>query len=194
MASQSDVTPSSMEYSLLGLLGDRPMHGYELHHELRGGTGLGLIWTIKQAQLYALLAKLESEGLIAAELSVQGNRPTRRVFHLTLAGQAAFDSWLRRPAARRDFRLDFLAKLYFARRGDSSLARALLTEQRSLCAHWLQEMRERGAACRDGSSDEPVYRFRIGQLESMLAWLDECLASAGLDSQPRLLRDPRYSP
>ncbi len=186
MASRSDLTSSSMEYSLLGLLGDRPMHGYELHRELRGRTGLGLIWTIKQAQLYALLAKLESEGLIAAELSAQGNRPTRRVFHLTHAGRAAFDSWLRRPSARRDFRLDFLAKLFFARRGDSSLARALLTEQRRLCALWLGEMRERGASCRDGSPDAPVYRFRIGQLESMLAWLDECIASAGLGSRPRL--------
>lgn len=171
-----EIQAPSIEYCLLGLLGERPMHGYELHRELSRKTGLGLIWTVKQAQLYAILAKLEAEALIRAEVRVQGNRPARRVFHLSAKGEEVFDAWMGAVAARKDFRLDFLAKLYFARQGKPEAARILLSEQRRLCSSWLAEMRERGASSADRDLDALVYRFRIGQLESMLAWLDECSA------------------
>jgi PadR family transcriptional regulator AphA len=173
-AMQSDAPSSSIEYSLLGLLGQRPMHGYELHRELGRKTGLGLIWTVKQAQVYAILTKLEARGLIEVELLVQGKRPARRVFHLTASGGQAYEAWLGLAVGRREFRLDFLAKLYFARRRGGDAAMTLLAAQRKLCALWLDEMREGFASCSGGDLDELVYRFRIGQIEAMIAWLDEC--------------------
>jgi PadR family transcriptional regulator, regulatory protein AphA len=168
------VPTPSVEYSLLGLLGERPMHGYELHQELCRKTGLGLVWTVKQAQLYAILAKLETEGLIAAEVVAQGNRPPRKVFHLTESGEAAYGTWVRSPAPRRDFRLDFLAKLFFAQREGLLVAEELLAGQRKLCSSWVEEMRARGGSCEESGLDSLVYRYRIGQLEATLAWLDEC--------------------
>jgi PadR family transcriptional regulator, regulatory protein AphA len=166
-------TPS-VEYSLLGLLGERPMHGYELHQELSHKTGLGLVWTVKQAQLYAILAKLETEGLIAAEVVVQGSRPPRKVFHLTGSGEEAYARWVRSPVERRDFRLDFLAKLYFAQRDGRKVAEQLLSEQRKLCESWIEEMRTRKESCERINLDSLVYRYRVGQLEATLAWLDDC--------------------
>lgn len=170
------TTPAapSVEYSLLGLLSERPMHGYELHQELSRKTGLGLIWTVKQAQLYAILTKLEAQGLVAAETFVQGNRPARRVFHLTEEGRAAYRGWVSTPAQRRDFRLDFLAKLYFARKEGPETADSLLSKQRSCCVQWLKDMTERAGASEDKGLDLLVYRYRVGQLKAMLAWLDEC--------------------
>jgi DNA-binding PadR family transcriptional regulator len=168
------ISASSVEYGLLGLLGERPMHGYELHRELSRKTGLGLVWTVKQAQLYAILARLESEGLIVAELVAQEGRPSRKVHHLTDEGRLAYADWLRSPTPRKDFKLDFLAKLYFARRDCASSAETLLDAQRKLCAAWIDEMRGRSGACEAGSLDALVYRYRIGQLEATLAWLDEC--------------------
>jgi len=155
------------------------MHGYELFRELSRKTGLGLIWTVKQAQLYAVLAKLETEGLISAEVVVQGSRPARRVFHLTEAGRSAFSGWLREPASRKEFRLDFLAKLCFALRAGPSAAESLVAEQRRLCALWLEEMRSRGEASEARSLDSLVYRYRVGQLEAMSAWLEECADYVG---------------
>jgi DNA-binding PadR family transcriptional regulator len=174
MGEQARVATPSVEYSLLGLLGERPMHGYELHQELSRKTGLGLVWSVKQAQLYAILAKLEAEGLIAAEVVAQGNRPPRKVFHLTQGGQAVYASWVKSPVERRDFRLDFLAKLHFAQRDGRKVAEALLSEQKKICAGWVDEMRARGGSCAGRSLDSLVYRYRIGQLEAMLAWLEEC--------------------
>jgi PadR family transcriptional regulator, regulatory protein AphA len=176
------VPTPSVEYSLLGLLGERAMHGYELHQELCRKTGLGLVWTVKQAQLYAILAKLESEGLIAAEVVAQGNRPPRKVFHLTESGEAAYESWVRNPAPRRDFRLDFLAKLYFAQREGPMVAEELLAGQRKLCSSWVEEMRARSGSFEELGLDSLVYRYRIGQLEATLAWLDECSDYLGVPS------------
>jgi DNA-binding PadR family transcriptional regulator len=150
------------------------MHGYELHREICRKTGLGLVWTVKQAQLYAILAKLEAEGLIAAEVVVQGNRPPRKVFHLTRDGEAAYESWVKSPVERREFRLDFLAKLQFAQREGRKVAEVLLSEQKKLCAGWMEEMQARSVSCGDRGLDSLVYRYRIGQLEAMMAWLDEC--------------------
>jgi|GEM_PF-321803 len=167
---------SSVEYCLLGLLGWRPMHGYELHRELSRKTGLGLVWTVKQAQLYAILAKLESEGLIAADLVVQEGRPPRKVFHLTQEGRGAYYDWLRSPAQREDFKLDFLAKLYLARRFGEASSDDLVRAQRTRCGAWVDEMRSRLEACEAGSLDALIYRYRLGQLNATLAWLDECSA------------------
>ena len=164
----------SVEYSPLGLLSERPMHGYEIHQELSRKAGLGLIWTVKQAQLYAILAKLEACGFIAAEVLIQGNRPARKVFHLTQDGLKAFEDWLSTPSSRRDFRLDFLAKLCFAKRKSPKAVEALLSKQRALCVSWIEEMQGRAAASEKGEMDHLVFRYRIGQLKSMLAWLDEC--------------------
>jgi len=171
-------TPS-IEYSLLGLLGEKPMHGYELYRELGRKSGLGLVWTVKQAQLYAILARLETVGLISSELVASAQGPARKVFHLTAEGRAAFAEWVREPASRRDFRLDFLAKLLFAEKKGCRAATALVSEQRRLCGQWLEEMRARSAACEKGSLDALVYRFRVGQLASMASWLDECAAYVG---------------
>lgn len=165
---------SPIEYALLGLLARRPMHGYELHRELSRKSELGLIWTVKQAQLYAILSKFESKGLVKAEVVPQGARPARRVLRLTREGRRAYTIWVATPAERKDFRLVFLAKLFFARREGVSAANDLVALQREFCSSWLADMRERGAAHEPGSLDGLVYRYRIGQLGAMMAWLDEC--------------------
>lgn len=170
------VHPLTTEHALLGFLRLRPMHGYELHRHLSNPECLGLVWTMKLSHLYALLGKLEAEGLIRAELQPQLNRPARRVFRLTRAGRQAYRAWLRSPVSRpRSMRQEFLAKLYFASLEGESLARALVERQRQACRNWQTARRE--------ARDEPVERlsfpalvhsFRLGQLEAMLGWLDLC--------------------
>jgi PadR family transcriptional regulator, regulatory protein AphA len=154
------------------------MHGYELHREMRGGSGLGLVWKVKQAHLYAVMSRLEASGLIVSELVASARGPERKVFRLTAAGRAAFDEWVRAPSNRQDFRLDFPAKLLFATRRGSRASSSLVAEQRLLCSSWIDDMRSRGAACAEGGLDALVYRYRVGQLEAMAAWLEDCAAFA----------------
>src|SRR3712207_5615002 len=105
--------PITIEHALLGLLHDKPMHGYELYQQLMEPGGLWLVWRMKQSQLYALLARLEEEGYLVAELQPQAARPPRKIFHLTPAGLQAYQGWLASPVTHgRSMRQEFLAKLY----------------------------------------------------------------------------------
>ena len=47
--------PFNLEFILLGFLSQRAMHGYDLYKTLVQGGGVGLVWRVKQSQLYALL-------------------------------------------------------------------------------------------------------------------------------------------
>src|SRR5512145_3063409 len=107
--------PLSTELALLGFLHRRSMYGYEIHQQLSDPTGLGLVWRLKQSQLYALLTKLEHEGYVAINIEYQEARPPRKMFELTETGRQAFQNWVQQPVPQgRKLRLDFLAKLYFA--------------------------------------------------------------------------------
>lgn len=172
MRDDSGDQVSTIEHSLLGLLLERPMHGYELYQGLIEHTGIGLIWSVKQSHLYQLLGKLETRGFVAVELILQESRPARKVFHLTEEGERAFRAWIASPAPRQGFKIEFLAKLYFAQRENPKEALRLLEEEKKLCLSWLDDMVERSRKA-DGF-DGLVYGYRIGQLKAMLAWLERC--------------------
>jgi PadR family transcriptional regulator, regulatory protein AphA len=166
--------PLTIEHALLGFLRQQPRHGYEIHQRLASSRELGLVWRLKQSQLYAILGKLERAGLIEATLEPQEPRPPRKVFHLTRKGREAFDRWLRAPVSEgRGLRLEFLAKLFFARQEEPEVAWQLIEAQRVACQGWLVAQRRRAAAGEE-TFEVLVHRFRLGQIEAMLGWLDEC--------------------
>jgi DNA-binding PadR family transcriptional regulator len=168
--------PLSTEFALLGFLRRQPMYGYEIHQQLSEATGLGLVWRLKQSQLYALLTKLEREGFVTTTIEYQEARPPRKMFELTQAGRNAFEDWVQQPVAQgRKLRLDFLAKLYFARLEGPEVAGRLIERQRLACRNWLREQEEETEALRYSQPyDWLVHKFRLGQIEATLAWLDTC--------------------
>lgn len=170
-------TPTSVAWSLLGFLHQRPMHGYEIYQQLEAAQGLSLVWKLKQSQLYALLARLEAQGHVTHTLQPQETHPPRKVFTLTAAGREAFQAWVSGPVARgRDFRIAFLAKLYFAREQGPEATRQLVQRQREVCAAWIADYRAQlHALPADQDYAALVLRFRVGQIEAMLAWLDGIL-------------------
>lgn len=167
----------SLEYALLGLLAQQPRHGYELHKEISNLEGLGLVWHVKQAQLYALLDKLENQGYLSARLITSESHPPRKEYHLTRSGRQAFEKWMLAPVEHgRELRQDFLAKFYFARLAGIETARRVIEAQRSVLLQLKHKMDEQGGAL---SSSKPfekqVYHFRMKQIQAMLDWLEDCL-------------------
>ncbi len=67
--------------AILALLGERPMHGYEMIQELANRTGG--VWRPSPGSVYPALQMLEDEGLIASQ-EAEG----KRLFALTDAGRA----------------------------------------------------------------------------------------------------------
>lgn len=170
------TVPLSTEFALLGFLRRQAMYGYEIHQQLSDATGLGLVWRLKQSQLYALLTKLEREGYVATTIEYQEARPPRKMFELTEAGRQVFLDWVQQPVPQgRKLRLDFLAKLYFAQFEGTEVAARLIDQQRAVCRTWLRQMEEEAEALRSSQPyDWLVHKFRMGQIEAILAWLDTC--------------------
>jgi DNA-binding PadR family transcriptional regulator len=166
----------STEFALLGFLRRQPKHGYEIYQQLSNATGLGLVWRLKQSQLYALLSKLEREGYLTTTIEYQDARPPRKMFELTEAGGQAFRDWVERPVQHgRKLRLDFLAKFYFARLEGPEVAVRLIERQRAACRDWLRQQEPETEALRlSRPYDWLVHKFRLGQIEAMLTWLDTC--------------------
>lgn len=168
--------PLTVEHALLGFLRRQPMYGYEIHQRLLESAEMGLVWSVKQSMLYALLTRMEDEGYLSSTLEHQGARPSRKILSLTPDGEAAFLSWVRSPVPHgRDFRIEFLAKLYFACAEGAAEAQALIAAQRAASTLRHDELRARADALAEQCSyDWLVLSYRVGQLDATLEWLDLC--------------------
>lgn len=166
----------ALEHALLGLLRQQSMHAYEMYQRLAQTEALGLVWHLKQSHLYALLARLEEDGYIEGTTEPQGTRPPKRILRLTARGRAAFEAWVVAPVAHgRDFRLEFLAKLFFAAETGPDAIAALIDRQRTVCREWLDGLRAQEVAKdRERPYEWLVVQFRRGQIEAILGWLDTC--------------------
>lgn len=168
------AAPLTIEWSLLGFLRQEPMHGYQIHQRLSQSQGIGLVWHLKQSQLYALLSKLERRDYVTHTIQRQEGRPDRKVYELTEEGCQALLAWIRTPVERgREFRMEFLAKLYFARCEGERVVAELLEAQRAACRDWLAEL-EAQVADHTNQYARLVYQFRIGQMEAVMAWIELC--------------------
>jgi DNA-binding PadR family transcriptional regulator len=172
--------PLTVELGLLGFLRRQPMYGYELHQMLSESADLGLVWRLKQSQLYALLAKLEAEGYLESTVEPQGSRAPRKFFKLTPLGEQVYHEWVRSPVAHgRDVRIEFLAKLFFARTHGPQAVAQLITDQRAVVEAQRAELQAQAAELQASRPyDWLVLQFRSGQLEAILSWLDLCAGIA----------------
>ena len=82
---------TNAELAVLGLVAERPRHGYEIdqvikERGMRDWTDVGF------STIYYLLKNLERDGLIEGRLEEPERGPARRVFHLTSGGRKAFQA------------------------------------------------------------------------------------------------------
>lgn len=161
-------TTISPEPALLGFLQAGPLHGYDLHKQLT--QQLGPAWRLGLSQMYAILKAYETRGWIKTIAVTQNNRPARKMLKLTPAGQHAFDAWMRQSArGLREFRVDFFARLYFARAAGRRALRQFLTQQIRATQRERAALQAVPAAAEFG---ETVRSFRLTQLDTILEWLE----------------------
>ena len=83
-----------LAFAVLGSLGERSMHPYEISTMLKARGKDGSI-KLNYGSLYSVVAALEKAGFIEAVETVrEGNRPERTVYAITEAGRAEFSDWL----------------------------------------------------------------------------------------------------
>jgi PadR family transcriptional regulator AphA len=111
-------TLSLNEWAVLGLLVDRPRHGYDVAAELRPGRPVGDAWRLSRALVYRALDRLQDLGYVEPRRHEPGEGgPPRTVFGPSRRGRAALYAWLDTPVTHvRDVRSALLLKLVLLER------------------------------------------------------------------------------
>jgi PadR family transcriptional regulator AphA len=162
----------SPQWVLLGLLTHKPMHGYELHQSFAPPSPLAQIWYLGISQMYKLLRELEAQGYVEVSVEPQEARPDRKVYHVTAPGRQAFLHWLQTPVdGIRLMRVEFLGKLYLAQTLDRETVERIIDLQAEACRVSLRHLEK---TLPGPGFQDLVLRFRTGQLEAALEWLDYC--------------------
>ena len=143
---------------VLALLAKEPSHGYQLRARLRQALG-PLGDQMNAGQVYVTLTRLEKAGLVACEPSAGlPDRPDRKVYELTPAGQQRVADWLADPLTIVDAqRRELLLRLRDAQRAamaepDGSEAGLLLEGlvlRLQADVHWLEACERHWTSRRD---------------------------------------------
>jgi DNA-binding PadR family transcriptional regulator len=159
------------ELLLLGLLRQNEMHGYQLAELLAGP--LETCTDLKRSTAYFLLDKMDKAGWVTFEEEQEGNRPTRRVYRLTEAGEQTFQRLLRENlSAYEPARFVSDTGLAFLDALSQDEALALLSER-------AERLQEQLSAARQ-VPEHPgklqwLVEHRVKHLEQELAWLQEVI-------------------
>jgi len=176
----------AFEYALLGLLYREPAHGYELHKIIADPAGIGIIWGIKIANLYAQLAKLERTGLIKGEEQAGEDRPARTEYKLTETGKAAFETWLTDVVQHpREFRQEFMLRYYFLAQYRQDMLNENCQVQLKDCQTWLDNSKKRQETAGKNSFTRAILEFRTSQIQSMVDWLKQLMARPPITLFPK---------
>lgn len=184
----------SVRHALLGLLAERPRHGYELHTAFEAVVGGAENWDVKPAQIYTTLARLEKDGLVAEEAVEQDGGPEKRIFAITPAGRVLLSEWFASGVERDHQRDEFFVKLMLSLSTGQAPPRQVIQGQRSRLFQDLHHLTARRLRCNPKADLAQIllYDKAIMHLEADLRWLD--MIEARLDevsTQPRPMPEAR---
>lgn len=164
----------SVRNALLGLLAQRPRHGYELHAAFEAVVGGERNWDVKPAQIYTTLTRLEDVGLVMEEGIEQGGGPEKRIYAITPKGREELAIWFGEGIALEHQRDEFFLKLLLAIATGEANPRQVIQTQRSKLyqdLHRLTAQRNKTDA-KTALAQVLLYDKAIMHLEADLRWLD----------------------
>ncbi|SDM97414.1 PadR family transcriptional regulator [Actinacidiphila guanduensis] len=172
-----------LEFAVLGLLRESPMHGYELRKRLN--TSLGVFRAFSYGSLYPCLKTLVAQGWLVEESVPEGDPPAtalagRRakiVYRLTASGKEHFEELLAAsgPDAWEDEH--FAARFAFFGQTSKDVRMRVLEGRRSRLEERLERMRASLARTRDRLDGYTLELQRHGMesVEREVRWLNELI-------------------
>lgn len=164
----------SVRHALLGLLAQKPRHGYDLRVTFEAIVGGG-IWEVKPAQIYTTLERLEEAGLVARASDLgEGEEPSRRIYAITPAGQDVLRDWFSTGISAEHQRDEFFVKLMVGLASGQADPSRLIQAQR---AHIYRDLHD-ATNLRDNYNPRIemaqilLVDKNIMHLEADLRWLD----------------------
>lgn len=185
----------SVRNALLGLLAQRPRHGYDLRAAFQAVMGGEENWDVKPAQIYTTLARLEESGLVQEEGIDQGSGPEKHIYAITPAGRLEYQTWLTSGVEREDQRDEFFLKLMLAlATGEADPAKVIQIQRTALYQelHAITTQRQRADPKKE-LAQILLLDKAVMHLEADLRWLD--MIEARLDEVKRQpLPEPEARP
>ena len=161
--------------TILGLLAAHARHGYELLDCFRDSSQLGEVWKLSTSQLYAVLKRLDAQGLTEGHEVLVADAPTRTEYRLTRAGESRLQAWLDEPSPSPSVnrvRVEFLSRLYIARLLNIPTI-SIVERQRAACLRKKAELLDCLANAEPGIG-RLTLELVTAQLDVILQWLDRC--------------------
>jgi len=166
-----------LDLAILGLLKEKPMHGYELKKRL--SYMLGHFWSVSYGSLYPAIKRLEKSSSIERAYSVKEKTRHRNVYRITPAGEDRFLTLLTdklsvdslAEADKFDIRMAFFQYL-------EPESRLFLLERRRTC---LEQQVNEFKAYRKNNRDSDRYRtgllrHKVEVARSDIRWIDRLIA------------------
>ncbi len=185
----------SVRHAVLGLLAQRPRHGYELRAAFEAVAGGEENWDVKPAQIYTTLTRMAKSGLVAEQAIEQDGGPEKRIYALTVEGEKTLQDWFNegtRPEHQRD---EFFLKLMLGLLSGAADPYRLIHTQRSYLYQELHAITAQRAGIDPGRELAKILLLDKAamRLEADLRWLD--LTEARLDEVKRQpLPEPEARP
>jgi DNA-binding PadR family transcriptional regulator len=124
--------------------------------------------------VYVTLGRLERSGLVVGQRVGQSDRPDRKVYALSDAGQARVQEWLDDTAWQKPAPAEFHLKLVAAAAGRLADPVALIDRQRAQLLAELREAQRAALAEPTGSVAGLLLEGVVLRLQADLRWLEEC--------------------
>jgi len=161
---------------VLAMLAKEPTHGYELRARLKQALG-PVGEELNAGQIYVTLTRLEKAGLVTARptAGVQ-ERPDRKVYELTAAGQQRVAEWLAEVSWPRPDLTEFHLKLIAAAAARLGDPLAIVDAQRRELLRRLRDAQRAAMAEPDHSDASLLLEGIVLRLQADLRWLEACEA------------------
>ncbi|MFL6088885.1 MAG: PadR family transcriptional regulator [Aeromicrobium sp.] len=127
----------ALEHAILVSLAEKSASGYELAR--RFDASIGNFWSASHQQIYKVLARMESDKLVSADLVAQAGRPDKKVYAITDDGRHELTRWLAEPSRPEALRSEFAVKVRALHLLDPDAFRAEVESRRSAHAAKLAE-------------------------------------------------------
>jgi DNA-binding PadR family transcriptional regulator len=159
--------------SLLGLLHDGPMTGWDL--VAAAEERIGAFWSLTQSQVYRELAAMAAAGLVEAG---ERGRRDRRPYAITDTGREAFAQWSARDPGRETIRIPLLLMVLFGRYVPPERLAGFLDAHRATHAERLATYERRRAALPEDAAETEPYAvamldFGMAYERAVLGWFDD---------------------
>ncbi|HVE97667.1 MAG TPA: PadR family transcriptional regulator [Mycobacteriales bacterium] len=162
-----------MKHALLALLAKEPAHGYELKQAI--DAEFGAIWgELNSGQVYVVLGRLESAGLVTSVPTEGRGGPSRRVYELTPVGRDELVRWVDETVDGAPVRSEFFVKLVLAEAARVADPITLVDRQRRAHLRRLREVQRLGAEVPAGSTAALLVEGAALHLQADLRWLELC--------------------